>query len=313
MLRQLILSNYLKIILIETICFIKIDFTFTIHSKTRFTMEQNAAIILFQEKQVRRVWHNNEWYFVIQDVVQILTDSTNPTDYLKKLRKRDTELNKGWGQIVTPLSVVTEGGKQRMNCTNRQSLFRLIMSIPSQKAEPFKLWLAQVAEEHVQEIEDPELGFDRLKEIYRAKGYTNEWIDSRLKSIDIRKQLTDEWKNRGVKEGQEYAILTAEIAKATFGVNPSEHKTLKNLDKQNLRDHMTNLELIFTMLGEEATRTVAVRDNAQGFEDNHEAAQKGGRMAGNARKSFENTENIKVVSTDNFIQQIGEKTENTEG
>ena len=276
-------------------------------------MEQNNALILFQEKQVRRVWHEGEWYFALQDVVQILTDSTNPTDYLKKIRKRDAELHKGWGQFVTPLSINTEGGKQRMNCANRQSLFRLIMSIPSPKAEPFKLWLAQVAEEHVQEIENPELGFDRLKEIYKAKGYSDEWIQTRLKSIDIRKQLTDEWKNRGVNEGQEYAILTAEIAKATFGVTPSEHKSLKKLAQQNLRDHKTNLELIFTMLGEEATRTVAVRDEAQGFGENHEAAQKGGRMAGNARKSFEDTENVKVVSTQNFLNQIDKTDENTEG
>jgi DNA-damage-inducible protein D len=276
-------------------------------------MEQNNAIILFQEKQVRRVWHNNEWYFVVQDIVQVLTNTTNATDYLKKIRKRDPELHKGWGQFVTPLSVNTEGGKQRMNCANRQNIFRLIMSIPSPKAEPFKLWLAQVGEEHIQEIENPELGFERLKELYKAKGYPNEWIETRLKSIDIRKQLTEEWKNRGVKEGQEYSILTAEIAKATFGVTPAEHKNLKQLDKENLRDHMTNLELIFTMLGEEATRTVAVRDDANGFEDNHEAAQKGGRMAGNARKSFEDTENVKVVSAQNFLNQIEKTGENTEG
>ena len=274
-----------------------------------------SNIKLFESKQIRTVRNeaDEKWCFVVADVIQVLTDTSNPSDYIKKMRKRDEELSKGWGQFVTPLSINTEGGKQRMNCANRQSLFRLIMSIPSPKAEPFKLWLAQVAEEHVQEIENPELGFDRLKEIYKAKGYSDEWIQTRLKSIDIRKQLTDEWKNRGVNEGQEYAILTAEIAKATFGVTPSEHKTLKNLAQQNLRDHMTNLELIFTMLGEEATRTVAVRDEAQGFGENHEAAQKGGRMAGNARKSFEDTENVKVVSTQNFLNQIDKTDENTEG
>lgn len=267
-------------------------------------MKQNNSIAIFQEKKIRRVQHQEEWYFVITDVIQILTDSNSPTDYLKKLRKRDPEINKGWGQIVTPLSVDTEGGKQRMNCINRQNLLRLIMSIPSPKAEPFKLWLAQVGEQHIQEIENPELGIERIREIYRAKGYTDEWIDTRLKSIDIRKQLTDAWKNRNVKEGQEYAILTAEIAKATFGLSPTEHAQYKGLEKQNLRDHMTSLELIFTMLGEEATRTIAVQEDAQGFNENHEAAQRGGKMAGNARKSFEKTDNVKVVSPQNFLNKI---------
>lgn len=272
-------------------------------------MKQNNSITIFQEKQIRRVQHQEEWYFVIIDVIQVLTDSNNPTDYLKKLRKRDLEINKGWGQIVTPLSVDTEGGKQRMNCINRQNLLRLIMSIPSPKAEPFKLWLAQVGEQHIQEIENPELGIERIREIYRAKGYTDEWIETRLKSIDIRKQLTDAWKNRNVKEGQEYAILTAEIAKATFGLSPTEHAQYKGLEKQNLRDHMTSLELIFTMLGEEATRTIAVQEDAQGFNENHEAAQRGGKMAGNARKSFEKTDNVKVVSPQNFLNKIDKSDE----
>ncbi len=269
-------------------------------------MEQNKTIVLFQEKQVRRVWHHDEWYFALTDVIQVLTDSVNPTDYLKKLRKRDSELSKGWGQLVTPLSVNTEGGKQRMNCINRQNLLRLIMSIPSSKAEPFKLWLAQVGEERIQEIENPELGIERIRELYKAKGYTDEWIASRLKSIDIRKELTKEWQQGGVKDGQEYAILTAEIAKATFGLTPSEHKELKQLDRQNLRDHMTNLELIFSMLGEEATRSVTIKDNAQGFYENQDAAQRGGKMAGNARRSFEETENVKVVSAENFLNRVGD-------
>ena len=269
-------------------------------------MEQNKTIVLFQEKQVRRVWHHDEWYFALTDVIQVLTDSVNPTDYLKKLRKRDSELSKGWGQLVTPLSVNTEGGKQRMNCINRQNLLRLIMSIPSSKAELFKLWLAQVGEERIQEIENPELGIERIRELYKAKGYTDEWIASRLKSIDIRKELTKEWQQGGVKDGQEYAILTAEIAKATFGLTPSEHKELKQLDRQNLRDHMTNLELIFSMLGEEATRSVTIKDNAQGFSENQDAAQRGGKMAGNARRSFEETENVKVVSAENFLNRVGD-------
>ena len=265
---------------------------------------KNNHIILFEEQQVRRVWHDNEWYFVINDVIQVLTDSTNPKQYFKNLKRREPELFKGGVQVEPPLLVPTERGQQRLNCANRQSLLRLIMSIPSPKAEPFKLWLAQIGEQHIQEIENPELGIERIRALYKAKGYTDEWIETRLKTIDIRKQLTDEWQQRGIREGQEYAILTAEIAKATFGLTPSEHKDLKKLDRQNLRDHMTGLELIFTMLGEEATRTVVVRDDAQGFPENHDAAIRGGRMAGNARKSFEATENVKVVTSENFLNQI---------
>ncbi|MDZ7877154.1 MAG: Bro-N domain-containing protein [Saprospiraceae bacterium] len=269
---------------------------------------ENNALTLFEEQQVRRVWHNNEWYFVINDVIQVLTDSANPRQYFQNLKRREPELAKGGVQIEHPLSVPTEGGSQRMNCANRQSLLRLIMSIPSPKAEPFKLWLAQVGEQHIQEIENPELGIERIRELYKAKGYDDKWIETRLKTIDIRKELTDEWQQRGIKEGQEYAILTAEIAKATFGLTPSEHKDLKNLSTQNLRDHMTGLELIFTMLGEEATRTVIVRDDAQGFNENHDAAIRGGTMASNARKGFEATENTPVVSNENFLNQIKDAT-----
>ena len=267
-------------------------------------MEQNNKIVLFQEKQVRRVWDNDQWWFVIEDIVQILTDSSNPKGYIRDMRRRDTQLSEGWGQIAHTLSIETKGGKQKMNCANTEGVFRILMSIPSPKAEPFKLWLAQVGRERMEEIENPELGIERVKEIYRAKGYSNEWIDTRLKSIDIRKQLTEEWKGRGVKQGQEYSILTAEIAKATFGLTPSQHKNLKGLEQQNLRDHMTNLELIFTMLGEESTRQIAVQEDAKGFDENREVAQKGGKAAGVARKSYEKNRNVKVVSSDNFLKQI---------
>lgn len=267
-------------------------------------MEQNNKIVLFQEKQVRRVWDNDQWWFVIEDVVQILTDSSNPKGYIRDMRRRDTQLSEGWGQIAHTLSIETKGGKQRMNCANTEGVFRILMSIPSPKAEPFKLWLAQVGRERMEEIENPELGIERVKEIYKAKGYSNEWIDTRLKSIDIRKQLTEEWKGRGVKEGQEYSILTAEIAKATFGLTPTQHKNFKGLEHQNLRDHMTNLELIFTMLGEESTRQIAVQEDAKGFDENREVAQKGGKAAGVARKSYEKNRNVKVVSSDNFLKQI---------
>lgn len=273
-------------------------------------MKQENSIMLFQEKQIRHTWHKEEWWFVVEDVIGVLTDSKNPKKYLAALRSRDKELAKGYPQIVDTLAVDTEGGKQRMTCSNRQGIFRIIMSVPSPKAEPFKMWLAQVGEERIQEIENPEMAVERAREIYKAKGYSDEWIETRLKTINIRKELTDEWKGRGVQEGQEYSILTAEIAKATFGLTPSDHKKFKNLNKENLRDHMTNLELIFTMLGEEATRQVAIKEDAQGFPENHDASQRGGAMAGDARQGFEKRESMKVVSPENFLNQIADAEKN---
>ena len=180
-------------------------------------------IAIFQERTIRRAWHNEEWWFSVVDVVAVLTDSVNPSDYIKKMRRRDTELSQGWGQIVTPLRVETEGGVQRVNCANTEGLFRIIQSIPSPKAEPFKRWLAQVGYERVKEIENPELASARARELYQAKGYPQAWIEKRLRSIAVRGELTDEWKARGVQEGKEYSILTAEIARATFGVTPGAH------------------------------------------------------------------------------------------
>ena len=269
-------------------------------------MEQDNKIVLFQEKQVRRIWYNGHWYFSIVDVIAVLTDSPAPNTYWEKVKKRMktemlNELSPNWGR----LKMLAADGKMRSTDTaNTEGLFRIIMSVPSPKAEPFKLWLAQVGTERMEEIENPELGIERIRELYKAKGYSSEWIEMRLRSIDIRKQLTDEWNQRGVEEGTEYSILTAEIAKATFGLTPSEHKQLKSLDKQNLRDHMTNMELIFTMLGEESTRQIAVQDDAQGFNDNHDAAQQGGKLAGEARKRVEKDKRVKVVSSDNFLKQI---------
>ena len=265
-------------------------------------MEQNGTIVLFQEKQVRRLWHNDGWYFSIVDIIEILTDSPIPRTYWSKLKtrllKESGETYRNWVQ----LKMMAVDNKERLtDCANREALLRIIMSIASPKAEPFKLWLAQVGEERIQEIEDPELAIERAKEIYKAKGYSEDWIERRLKSIDIRKQLTDEWQNRGVKEGQEYSILTAEISKATFGLTPAEYKKRKGLDRQNLRDHMTNLELIFTMLGEEATRTIAVKDDAQGFEENREAALDGGKIAAKARQNLEKRTGESVISDENFL------------
>ncbi len=267
-------------------------------------MEEQNKIIVFEEKHIRRVWHAEEWWYVVVDVVAVLTDSKNPSGYLKDMRRRDPELSKGGGQIATPLWVDTPGGKQKMNCASTQGLFRIIQSIPSPKAEPFKLWLAQVGYERIQEIENPELAAERARQYYRDLGYDDKWIETRLQTISTRGQLTDEWKNRGVQEGMEYSILTAEISRATFGLLPSEHKNLKGLKRENLRDHMTNLELIFTMLGEESTRQQAIKKDAQGFHPNREAAITGGTIAGAALETYEQRSGDKVVSNQNFKPQL---------
>ena len=274
-------------------------------------MEQSNKIILFQEKQIRRAWHNEKWYFSVVDVIGVLSESSQPNRYWADMKKRSVKESNQPFAFCEQLKMTAGDGKERLTeVADTEGILRIIMSIPSPKAEPFRLWLSQVGRERMDEIENPELGIERIRELYKAKGYTNEWIETRLKSIDIRKQLTEEWKERGVKEGQEYSILTAEIAKATFGITPNEHKKLKNLDKENLRDHMTNLELIFNMLGEEATRRVAVKEDAKGFEENQDAAQRGGAMAGDARLSFEKRENMTVVSSENFINQIKEAEKN---
>jgi DNA-damage-inducible protein D len=263
-------------------------------------------IALFQRKEVRRVIHNNEWWFVITDVVAALTDSADASDYLKKLRKRDPQLAesfKGGGQIAPPLGLEfdTAGGRQMLQCWNTEGLFRLIQSIPSPKAEPFKRWLARIGYERIQEIEDPELATKRTRALYQAKGYSADWIEKRMRSIAIRDELTDEWKKRGVKEQREYAILTAEISKATFGLTPTEYAEFKRLKRENLRDHMTDLELIFSMLGEAATTEIARTRDTQGFPQNKQAAHSGGKVAGNARRELEKKSGRKVVTSENYL------------
>ncbi len=263
-------------------------------------------IAVFQETTIRRVWHNEEWWFAIVDVVGVLTDSADPRQYIKKMRSRDPALDANWGTTCTPLALQAPDGKQReTNCANTEGLFRIIQSIPSPKAEPFKRWLAQVGYERVKEIENPELASARARELYQAKGYPQAWIEKRLRSISVRGELTDEWKARGVAEGKEYSILTAEIARATFGVTPVEHSQLKGLDVvktgNNLRDHMTDLELIFTMLGEASTTEIARRSDAQGFDENRTSAKEGGKIAGNARKALEAKTGKKVVSKANYL------------
>jgi DNA-damage-inducible protein D len=261
----------------------------------------DTKIAVFKGKGIRKVIHNNEWWFSVSDVVAVLTDSKDPSGYIKDMRRRDAELSKGWGQIATPLSIETEGGKQKVNCANTEGLFRIIQSIPSPNAEPFKRWLAKVGYERVQEIEDPELATKRTKALYRAKGYSDDWIEKRMRGIAIRAELTDEWKNRKVGLEREYAILTAEISKATFGLTPSEYKDLKGLERENLRDHMNDLELIFSMLGEAATTEITKTQDAQGFDENRTAARKGGRIAGDAREKLEKETKKMVVSQNNYL------------
>jgi prophage antirepressor-like protein len=274
-----------------------------------------SNIKLFESKQIRTVWNETEqkWYFVVADVVQVLTDTPNPTDYIKKMRKRDELLSQGWGQLVTPLLVDTPGGKQKLNCANAQGLLRIIQSIPSPKAEPFKLWLAQVGSDRLDEIENPELATQRTRELYKLKGYPDDWIEKRMRSIAIREELTEEWKNRGVKEQKEYAILTAEISKATFGLTPSQYKKVKGLKSQNLRDHMNDLELIFSMLGEASTTAIVKTQNPKGFIQNQKAAKQGGAVAGKARRDLETKTGQKVVSSENYLPDTQKRKQITKG
>ncbi len=260
------------------------------------------SIKLFESKNIRSVWNEVEekWYFVVEDVIAILTDSKDPKQYIKRMRIRDSELSKGWVQFVPTLKVETKGGLQKMGCSDAKGLLRIIQSIPSPKAEPFKLWLAQVGSERIDEIENPELAIQRTREIYKLKGYSDEWVEKRMRSIAIREELTEEWSERGIKEQKEYAILTAQISKATFGLTPSEYKEVKNLKRENLRDHMTDLELIFSMLGEASTTAIVKTQNPKGFIENKKAAKQGGDVAGNARKELEKKTGEKVVSTTNY-------------
>lgn len=270
-------------------------------------MVENNKIILFQEKEIRRIWHKEEWYFSVVDIIEILTESLQPSRYWSDLKKRSEKENNQSFAFCERLKLPRPDGKSYpTDCANTEGILRIIMSIPSPKAEPFKLWLAKVGKERIDEIENPELAAERARGYYKAMGYDDAWIEMRLKTIEVRGQLTDEWKDRGVKEGMEYSILTAEISKATFGMTPSEYKEHKELKKENLRDHMTNLELIFTMLGEEATKTQTVTNNALGFDENKKAAIVGGSSAGKALDSFEKEMGRKVVTSDNFKAQIEE-------
>jgi DNA-damage-inducible protein D len=278
--------------------------------------DELQKIAIFRQKQIRRQLHGGEWWFVISDVIAVLADTDNPVQYLKNLRRRDAELallfepvDKGGVQIEPPLLLTfdTAGGKQKLQAWSTEGILRLVQSIPSQKAEPFKRWLARVGYERIQEIENPELAQKRMKATYRAKGYNDAWIERRVRGIAIRNELTDEWDKRGVKDEREYAILTSEISKATFGVTPSEYKKLKGLKRQNLRDHMNDLELLFAQLGEAATTEIAKTDDVIGMTANIDAAKRGGAVAGTARAQLESETGRKVVSGDNFLPKKIEK------
>ncbi len=264
-----------------------------------------SAISLFEEKQVRRAWNAAEekWVFAIVDVIAILTDSPNPQVYWRVMKKRLSDEGNETVTNCNGLKMTAADGKQRTtDVADTEQLLRLVQSVPSPKAEPFKRWLAKVGYERLEEIENPELAAKRMRTIYEQKGYSEEWIEKRLRGIAVRDELTDEWNKRGVKEGREFAILTAEISKATFGMTPSQYKEFKALSnpKENLRDHMTDLELIFTMLGEASTTEIAKKRDAQDFSQNQQAAKAGGTIAGDARKALEAKSGNKISTPENF-------------
>src|SRR3989338_8031440 len=271
------------------------------------TDEIQKGLIFFQGTQVRRAWFNDEWWFVATDIIFILTESADPSGYLKDMRRRDEGFAQGWGQIATLLPIETSGGIQKLNCVSLKGAFRLVQSIPSRKAEPFKQWLAQVGYDRVQEIENPELAQKRMKELYKAKGYSEDWVEKRVRGIAIRDELTDEWNKRGVKTEKEYAILTAEISKATFGITPSEYKQLKGLKRENLRDHINDLELIFSMLGERVSTEITRKEDAQGYKEVEDAAKKGGKVAGNARKETEKELGRPIITSENYLTEQEKK------
>lgn len=264
-------------------------------------------LAVFEDTKIRRIFHENEWYFSIIDIVEALTQSSNPRRYWSDLKVQIAD-NEGFVQLygkIVQLKLLAPDGKMRETDTaNTETLFRIIQSIPSPKAEPFKRWLAKVGYERIQEIEDPEIATKRTRDIYKAKGYSDAWIEKRMRGIAIREELTDEWDKRGIKIQREYAILTAEISKATFGMTPAEYKEHKGLQKENLRDHMTGIELIFSMLGEAATKEIAVNRDAQGFDENKTAAKIGGKIAGDARRQLEQESGKPVISQENYVGRL---------
>ena len=272
-----------------------------------------SNIKLFESKQIRSVWNEEEqkWYFSVQDIVEILTDSSDVKQYIKRMLSRDEQLKSNWGTICTLVEMeAADGRKRKVQAANTKGLLRIIQSIPSPKAEPFKLWLAQVGSDRLDEIENPELAAQRTRDLYKLKGYPDDWIEKRMRSIAIREELTEEWKASGVNQQKEYAILTAEISKATFGLAPAEYKKVKGLKNQNLRDHMTDLELIFSMLGEASTTAIVKTRKPKGFIENKKVAKQGGAVAGNARKELEIKTGQKVVTAQNYLTEPQQKKNN---
>ncbi|MBM3205118.1 Bro-N domain-containing protein [Candidatus Uhrbacteria bacterium] len=275
-------------------------------SKKNSSNNSSKFIVLFEDHPVRRAWVEKEdkWYFAIVDVIRILTDSADPAGYLKDMRRRDVELSKGWGQIATPLSVETKGGRQKVNCANVEGILRIVQSIPSPKAEPFKLWLAKVGYERLQETVDPELAVNRARKNWKILGRSEKWIEGRMRGQEVRNKLTDYWNEHGVKEGIEYAKLTNVIHKEWSGITTGQHKQVKGLRKgDNLRNNMTEAELIFTALAELSTTQIAITDQADGYKKNEQAAKKGGSIARGARQQLEQQTGKRVVSPDNFLPE----------
>ncbi len=266
--------------------------------------QKDNKLVVFQNKNIRRIWREEEWYYSVVDIIEVLTDSPTPRQYWGKVKDREfvkLQLSPIWVQLKL---LSNDGKKYKTDCVNTKGAFRLIQSIPSKKAEPFKQWLAQVGKERLDEIENPELAQERMKEIYEQKGYPKDWIDKRLRGIAIRQNLTDEWKERGIKEHRDYAILTAEISKATFGMTPNEYKEFKNLPAKsiiNLRDNMDDLELIFTMLGERVTTEISQNEKPEGMFENKKVAKRGGKVAGNARKNTEKEIGRSIISEENYL------------
>jgi DNA-damage-inducible protein D len=263
----------------------------------------DTKISIFRGKNIRKVIYKNEWWFVVEDIILALIDSNDPKQYIKRMHSRDEELAKGWVQIVHTLPIQTLGGKQKMSCANTEGIFRIIQSIPSPKAEPFKRWLAKIGYERVQEIEDPELASKRTRVLYKLKGYPDSWIEKRMRGIIIREELTGEWQKRGAQVQSDYEILTAEISKASFGITPTEYKKLKGLKRQNLRDHMDDFELIFTMLGERSATEIHKVEDSRGMKKLRKDAKEGGDIAGVARKKLERRLKRSLVSKSNFLSR----------
>ena len=283
------------------------EYRLNLYSQTKNMKDKKSQVAIFEKRQVRRVWHENQWWFVVEDMVLALIESRDPKQYIQRMRQRDPELSKGWVQIVHTLDVLTAGGTQKMICANTEGAFRIIQSIPSLKAEPFKRWLARIGKERIDEINDPELAMKRMRQLYEKKGYPKDWIDKRARGIAVRQDLTHEWQDRGASQSIEFAILTNEIMQGTFDLKVDEYKNLKGLDKENLRDHMNDIELILTMLAEATTTKIHRDRNSKGFPKLKKDAKDGGAVAGRTRKDIEKTSGRKVISKQNYLPKSSPK------